>query len=103
MVKFLNWLVEKLMSRSKKPWGRFIVSGVTEDSEVRFDISYNKAFIKNLDKQGLTGITEEETVQNFLFGTMMAPKAMFDEINDQSPIATEAHPNLQSETNVLKR
>lgn len=79
MVKFLNWLAEKLMTRSKKPWARLIVSGIDHNNEVRFDVAYNKAFIRNLDKQGLTGANDDETVQNFLFGTFMAPKSIMDE------------------------
>jgi hypothetical protein len=90
------------MSRRKKPWARFEISGVQANGEVRFDIAYNKAFIRNLDRQGLTGTTDDETVQNFLFGTFLAPKAIFDELEQES-INSLAHPNLSKETNILKR
>lgn len=102
MVKLFNWLVEKLMSMRKKPWARLEISGIQKDGEVRFDIAYNKAFIKNLDSQGLTGINDDETVQNFLFGTFLAPKAIFDEL-EQEAIAPSAHPNLLSDKNILRK
>jgi len=101
MVRLLNWLAEVLMRASKKPWARFIVSGITDDGQVRFDMAYNKAFIKNLSLQGLAGASDEETVQNFLFGSIMAPKGFFDDIEQE--ITSDAHPFLTSETNKLKR
>lgn len=100
MVTFLNWLAERLMSRRKKPWARFIVSGIDQNNEVRFDVAYNKAFIRNLDNQGLTGATDDETVQNFLFGTFMAPKSIMDEfmsLDENGGVASDAHPNLSTE------
>jgi len=100
MVKLFNWLVERLMSRSKKPWARLLISGVDKNNEVRFDVAYNKAFIRNLDKQGLTGANDDETIENFLFGTFMAPKSIMDEymsLNENGGVASDAHPNLSSE------
>ena len=101
MVTLLNWLANKLMARRKKPWARFIVNGISEDGQVRFDIAFNKAFIKNAQDNGLQGASDEETVQNFLFGTMMLPKEVFSE--DFDPVTSDAHPYLQAEDNRFKR
>lgn len=100
MVKFLNWLVEKLMSRRKKPWARLVLNGISKTNEVKFEVAYNKAFIRNLDAHGLTGANNDETVQNFLFGTFMAPKSIFDELDglyEESSVESNSHPNLSSE------
>lgn len=106
MVTFLNWLTEKLMARRKKPWARLIVNGIDDNNEVRFDIAYNKAFIRNLDKHGLTGANDDETIENFLFGTFMAPKSIMDEflsLDENGGVASSAHPNLSSEaTEIMK-
>lgn len=102
MVRLLNWLTNLLMARRKKPWARFIVNGISDDGQVRFDISYNKAFIKNIQANGLQGASDEESVQNFLFGTMMLPKEIFEE-EDFEPVASDAHPFLQAEDNKFKR
>lgn len=101
VIKFLNWLIEKKMSFSKKPWARFSTNGILEDNQVKFEMSYNKAFIKNIEQKGFTGTNEEETVHNFLFGTLMIPKSIMDEYEDV--VNSEAHPQLSAEANVLKR
>lgn len=100
-VRFLEWLTDKLMARSKKPWVRFTMSGITEEGEIRIQSAYNKAFIKNATQNGLAGATDEETVQNFLLGTLIAPKELFEA--DSDPVTSDAHPFLQEETNKFKR
>ena len=102
MVKFLNWLAEVLNRKNKKPWARFIVNGISEDGQVRFDMAFNKAFIKNIKSHGLGGASDEETVENFLFGSMLAPKGFFDE-DASEEVVSDNHPFLQSETNKFKR
>ena len=101
IVRFFEWLIDKLMARSKKPWVRFTMGGITEDGELRIQTAYNKAFIKNATVHGLKGATDEETVQNFLLGTLIAPKELFEDDND--PVTSDAHPFLQEDTNKFKR
>jgi hypothetical protein len=97
MVKFFNWLSELFSRRSKKPWARFIVSGIDENGMVKFDMAWNHAFIKHSDELGFTGESEEITVQNFLFGIMSLTK----DVNDQE-ILSEQHPHLADERNSLR-
>lgn len=97
MSRFLNWLIEKLHSRSKKPWLRLVINGIQEDGLIRFDSSWNKAFIKNINANGFYAENEEETIQNFIFSSLIYPKDLEDEVN------SEAHPNLSSAENNFKR
>lgn len=100
-VRFLEWLTDRLMSRSKKPWVRFTMNGISSDGQLRIQSAYNKAFIKNATEHGLLGASDEETVQNFLLGTIIAPKEMFED--DQDPVTSDAHPFLQEESNKFRR
>lgn len=101
-VRFFEWFTDKLMAGSRKPWVRFTMYGISEDGEVKIVSAYNKAFIKNCAKHGLLGANDDETVQNFLLGTIMAPKDMFpDEMLEQ--VRSAEHPYLQDERNKLKR
>jgi hypothetical protein len=99
MSRFLNWLVELLMKRSKKPWARFITSGIDDEGQVRFDMAWNKAFLRNIAQYGFDGESEEICVQNFLWGSMMLPKSIFDD----DEVSSAEHPNLQSEKNQFRR
>ena len=94
-------LSEFFARRSKKPWARFIIGGIQPDGQVKFEMALNKAFIKNIDKHGFTAESEEISVQNFLFGTLMAPKDLFDEITDE--VTSNYHPNLKSDTNQFRK
>jgi hypothetical protein len=96
IVIFLNWLSERIMLRRKKAWARFQVGGIQSDGQIKFEIAYNKAFLKNVRDNGLSGATEEETVENFLFGALMFPKNLEEEVT------SEAHPDLLKDTNSLK-
>jgi hypothetical protein len=99
MVRFFEWLTELLMRRSKKPWGRFTVGGITEDNQIRFEIAYNKALLKNIKANGLEGETDEDTINNFLFATVMYPKQYEDTVD---PVQSDFHPNLSSADNKFK-
>ena len=98
-MSLFNWLSEFFAKRSKKPWARFITNGIDDEGQVRFDMAWNKAFLRNIEAYGFDGESEEISVQNFLFGSMMLPKEIFD---DEEITSTE-HPNLRSETNKLRR
>ena len=101
MVRFLEWLTEKLMKFSKKPWARFVVSGITKDEQIRFEMAWNSAFIKNIQTFGFVAETEEELIQQFLMGSIMWPKDY--ETQEDDIVTSQQHPNLQDESNLLKR
>lgn len=90
MTRFLFWLIEKLKARSKKPWAAFVVGGIV-DGQVAFEMRGNKAMAKHLRDQGFDGATDEELLQNFLFGCMMWPKQIEDNVQ------SEGHPDLGTE------
>jgi len=92
MVKILEKLVELIKARSSTPWARFTVGGIEANGQVKFDMSWNPAFLDNVSKAGFSGASEQETVENFLLGAIMYPKDMENEV------ASEAHPNLQAES-----
>ena len=94
----LSWLSEVLHRRSKKPWARFIVSGIHDDGQVRFEMAWNKAFIKNIKRHGFEAESEEISVQQFLVGAFIIPTGLLDE-----EVTSTAHPNLRSDKNHLDR
>jgi hypothetical protein len=92
-------LQEWFAKRSSKPWGCFETSGPDENGRIEFRISYNKAFVQSLHKQGFQGMTDEETTQMFFLSARILPE---DSLDDES-INPEATPNLTSEANTLRR
>ena len=98
--KFLIALQEKLVSKSDKPWACFETGGPDAEGRLEFSMSWNKAFIENLNKQGIQEITDEETVQMFFLATKMLPELMMASADTVNP---EATPSLTSEANILKR
>jgi hypothetical protein len=93
-------LKEKLSATSKEPWACFETGGPDDEGRLEFSISYNKAFIANLHKQGYQGINDEETVQMFFISTRMLPESMMNDVDTINPSAT---PNLTSEANKFVR
>ncbi|MEM2159631.1 MAG: hypothetical protein QXN55_01600 [Candidatus Nitrosotenuis sp.] len=89
LAKFTNWLTEKIQNKSKRPWGQFTVSGINEGM-LRFQMQWNQAFLDNLHDNGFRGTSDEETVQNFLLGSLMWPK----ELNVDNTINSDEHPFL---------
>lgn len=92
---FLVALKEFFAGKSKEPWAAIEFNGVN-DGTVSFAMSWNEAFIRNLDSVGFTGINQEETVQNF-FMYIANMQAVQDVVNP------EGMPNLTSEANTLRR
>ena len=88
-------LKEKLESGSKTPWAAIEFNGVQEGA-VAFSMSWNKAFMKNLEEAGFQGINPEETIQNF-FLFMANMNAVQDVVNP------EGMPTLSNDANMLKR
>lgn len=94
-------LKEKLSYRSKKPWACFETSGPDESGRLGFSISWNAAFTENLQKLGMAGQTDEETIQMFFLQMRMLPEKMLDEVDEV--VNPEATPNLTSEANQFIR
>lgn len=94
----ISKILDILKSRSKKPWASFQTNGFGEDGRIKFEISYNKAFIENLSAHGIRGINDQETVMRFLVASQMLPEEMLE--NDI--VRSEAHPMLQSDKNILR-
>ncbi len=97
--KFLIALQEKLVAKSKKPWACFETGGPDAEGRMEFSISWNQAFIDNLNKQGIQGMTDEETVQTFFIATQMIPESMMDD----DAVNPAEMPGLTSEANTLRR
>lgn len=92
---FVVALKEFFVRKSKTPWAAIEFNGV-HDGTVSFAMSWNEAFIRNLDSVGFTGINQEETVQNFMM-YMANMQAVQDVVNP------EGMPNLTNEANTLRR
>jgi|SRR5579859_3006847 len=100
-----SWLValkEKLSRRSKQPWACFETTGPDAAGKLGFSIAWNPAFTENLQKLGMAGQTDEETIQLFFLQLRMIP----DSMNPDSEVAAvnpEATPNLTDEANKFVR
>jgi hypothetical protein len=82
-----GWFTEKLKNLSKKPWANLVLNGIV-DGKVKFELRYNKAFLKNLKEHGYEGATDEEVVQTFLFGSFIVPQFLVDQV------VSSEHPDL---------
>jgi hypothetical protein len=94
-----SWFVaikEFFSSRSKTPWAAIEFNGV-QDGTVAFAMSWNNAFIQNLESVGFQGINQEETIQNF-FLYIANMNAIRDDV-----VNPDALPNLSNESNTLRR
>lgn len=99
MRKLFEYLAELSMRRSKKPWARFVVNGVDKEGQVKFDMAWNKAFLKNIKEAGFDADSPEEAVELFLFGTLMIPKTDFED----DPVSSQYHPKLQNDLNQFRK
>ncbi len=79
-MKFLTKLEEFLRKRSKKPWAKFETAGV-DNGMVKYEMSWNPAFLENLKKAGFSGHNEQEIVENFFLGSIIIPKE--DALNEE--------------------
>ena len=92
-------LKEKLSAHSITPWACFETSGPDETGKLGFAISWNEAFTTNLQKLGMAGQTDEETIQMFFLQLRMLPEKLMED----ETINPEATPNLTSEANQFRR
>ena len=93
LIKIKEWL----SGTSKKPWACIECDGINDETGIGFSMTWNKAFITNLEQRGFQGINQNETVQNFLMfcGAQMLQR----EENNVNPAEM---PNLSSDANLLK-
>ena len=95
-MSILSYFEELLRRRSATPWARFTTAGVV-DGMVRYDMSWNSAFLDNLKKAGFSGHNEQEIVENFFLGSMIIPKV--DGLNEAVSDDSLAAPQMTSERN----
>jgi hypothetical protein len=98
-----SWLlrIKEFMARfSRKPWCVFETGGPDATGRLAFSIYYNQAFIENLTRHGLSGTTEEETVQLFFLQLRMLPEGL---LQDEDVVSPEATPTLTHESSRLVR
>jgi hypothetical protein len=100
---FLVALKELFSRGSKKPWACFETTGPDETGKLGFSISWNSAFTENLQKLGMAGQTDEETVQLFFLQLRMIPDALVPKEDETDVVNPEATPNLTSEANQFVR
>ena len=99
-MSILSYFEELICRRSKTPWARFTTAGVV-DGLVRYDMSWNPAFLDNLKKAGFTGHNEQEIVENFFLGSMIIPKE--DGLNAVDVGEDSLQPAMTSDKNRLRR
>jgi hypothetical protein len=98
-----SWLIslKELLTRpSKKPWACFETTGPDPTGKLGFSISWNPAFVANLQQLGMSGSTEEETIQMFFLQLRMIPDSLLNQEDTVNPSAT---PNLTNEANLFRR
>lgn len=93
----LTWLKEKFKGMSKKPWAEFETSGMEADGRIKWNMRWNTAFIDQLHRNGFSGMTTEETVQNFFLMCQMLP----DGATQNETVSPASMPNLSSEAETL--
>lgn len=94
-------LKERISRNSKKPWACFETTGPDESGRLGFSIAWNPAFVRNLEKLGMGGATEEETIQMFFLQIRMLPDSLLEQ--EDETVNPEATPTLTSEANQFVR
>jgi|SRR5271163_1402606 len=100
-----SWLVslkEKIAAYSNKPWAVFETSGPDVTGKLGFAIAWNPAFVENLQKLGMAGQSDEETIQLFFLQLRMIPESMDPDATVET-VNPEATPNLTDEANKFVR
>lgn len=92
---------ERFAKKSKKPWACFETAGPDTTGRLAFSISWNEAFVKNLQELGMAGQTDEETIQLFFLQMRMIPESM--DTDTDTVVNPEATPNLTSDANKFVR
>lgn len=92
--------VDAVINKVKDPTLVVISNGIGADGKIKFEMKWNDLFIKNVNKQGISGTTEEETAMLFLVGCQLKPEEF--PAHDEE-VVSESHPLLTAESNLLKQ
>lgn len=92
--------VDTVLSKLKDPTLIVISNGIGVDGRVKFEMKWNDLFIKNVNKHGISGATEEETAMLFIVGCQLKPEEF--PAHDEE-VVSDSHPLLTAESNLLKR
>jgi hypothetical protein len=101
----VKWFSQKLLNwsnkNSKEPWASFEVNGFEPDGRIKVNFNWNDEFIKKIHAMGFQAETEDDSVQLFFYASSMRPTAL-DSVDIDEAVSAE-HPNLASDTNILKQ
>lgn len=102
-MSFFTKVEEFFKKRSKTPWAKFETSGVN-DGLVKYEMSWNPAFLENLKKAGFSGHNEQEIVENFFLGSIIIPKedALNEEFEKNLNEISEEEIKMTSQRNKFK-
>lgn len=103
MKKIKKWFADITHKYSKTPWFRLETPGIDADAGVSLDISWNPAFISHLREVGFLGRDEQDMVRQFLLAITLPPELMGLDDGADEAITSDAHPQLTSDMNYLKR
>lgn len=92
--------IDDILKTLDTPTLLLISNGIGDDKRIKMEMKWNNAFIKNVNKNGIAGATEEETAMLFLVGCQLKPEE-FPGHDDE--VVSSAHPLLSADTNLLKR
>lgn len=91
--------VDSVLKTLDTPTLLLISNGIGDDKRIKMEMKWNNAFIKNVNKNGIAGATEEETAMLFLVGCQLKPEEF---PGHDEEVVSDAHPLLSSDS-ILKR
>ena len=92
--------IDKIHETLTSPSLIVISGGIGSDGKIKMEMKWNNAFIKNVNKSGISGQTEEQTAMLFLVGCQLKPEEFGLHEED---VVSEAHPLLSAESHELKK
>jgi hypothetical protein len=96
--KLIRRLFTSQQEKSKEPWASFEITNVERDGRAKVAFSWNEAFINYIHKQGVQGMSDEESVQLFFMMARMSPEEQAILGGDET-VQSAAHPNLSQPAN----
>lgn len=91
--------IDNILKTHNEPTLILISNGIGTDNRIKMEMKWNNAFIKNVNKYGISGATEEETVMLFLVGCQLKP----EEFPGHDEVVSDVHPLLSADNHMLKR
>lgn len=92
-----KWL-DRIDSKSETPRASFTINGFEDQGRVKVEFNWNDAFIKKVRGLGFDAETDDDVVQLFFYTAMMRPTELSE---GEAPVASDAHPQLSNQRNVL--